>query len=255
MNNPLFNKHPVEMGISGNEETILQRVMADTMYQSLFATAFPGEPQPVNFQNIISAISDFMYTITSDQSPYDFYLKGDSTAITAAAKRGRQLFFSATLQCTRCHGGFNFSTPSITNQQGDTIFYFNTGLYNLDSSGAYPAYDQGLYQHTRQLSDMGAFRVPTLRNLAFTAPYFHDGSAATLEEVVEEYEAGGREISQGEYKGDGRKNRHKNPLIKGFSLNSQQRKDLISFLLCLSDSSLITNPAYANPFNEDETQQ
>jgi cytochrome c peroxidase len=111
-----------------------------------------------------------------------------------------------------------------------------------------------LYQHTKQIKDNGAFRVPTIRNLAFTAPYFHDGSAATLDEVIRIYESGGRVTQQGEYKGDGRKNIFKHGLITGFSLNSQQRKELISFLLSLSDSSVITNPAYANPFNEDETR-
>lgn len=255
MNNPLFSQHPVEMGVTGNEESILKKISADTLYKTLFVLAFPGQQKSITIQNIVVAISQFLYTIKSDQSPYDAYLKGDSNALSLQAKRGMQLFFSAALKCGNCHGGFNFSTPSITNPKGDTLFFFNTGLYNINDSNSYPNYDPGLYQHTRQSKDMGAFRVPTLRNLAFTAPYYHDGSAATLEEVIAAYESGGRTIARGTYKGDGRKNIYKHPLISGFSLNSQQRKDLVSFLLHLSDSSVITNPAYANPFNEDETRQ
>lgn len=100
---------------------------------------------------------------------------------------------------------------------------------------------------------MGKYLVPTLRNLAFTAPYFHDGSAQTLEEVIAIYENGGRDLTKGEFAGDGRVNQLKNPLISGFKLNQQERKDLISFLFSLSDSSVLTNKAYANPFKEDET--
>lgn len=255
MKNPLFNQHPMEMGVAGQEEAILKKIRNDQLYIPLFAKAFPGQAEPINFSNIISAISQFMYTIRSDHSPYDAYLKGDSNALSPDAKKGMQLFFSGPLKCGSCHGGFNFSTPSIINARKDTVYYFNTGLYNLDEQGSYPDYDQGLYQHTEQPNDRGAFRVPTLRNLVFTAPYFHDGSAATLEEVIAVYENGGRLITQGSYKGDGRKNSHKHPLISGFPLNSQQRKQLISFLYSLSDSAVCTNPAYSNPFTDDETRQ
>lgn len=255
MNNPLFNRHPLEMGVADNEESILKKIREDTLYQVLFAKAFPGQEESINFSNIITAVSQFMYTIRSDGSPYDAYIKGDSNAISAEAKKGMQLFFSAELKCANCHGGFNFSTPSITNNRNDTLFYFNTGLYNLGDSGSYPAYDAGLYDHTKQPKDKGAFRVPTLRNLAFTAPYFHDGSAATVDEVIAVYENGGRTITEGIYKGDGRKNIFKHPLISGFMLHSQQRKELISFLLSLSDPSVTTNPAYTNPFSEDETSK
>lgn len=254
MINPLYSQHPVEMGMTGNEKSILRKIRDDTLYKTLFQKAFPGQQEAVTIENIVGAISRFVYTIRSFQSPYDAYLNGDSNVLSTEAKRGMQLFFSERLQCSRCHGGFNFSTPSITNLQGDTLFFFNTGLYNVKDSSQYPDYDQGLYQYTKQPFDMGAFRVPTLRNLAFTGPYFHDGSAATLEEVIAVYEHGGRFVAKGIYKGDGRKNINKHPLIAGFSLNSQQRKDLVSFLLHLSDSSVITNPAYANPFKEDETR-
>lgn len=102
---------------------------------------------------------------------------------------------------------------------------------------------------------MGRFRVPSLRNLAFTAPYFHDGSAASLSEVVDSYAGGGRKIQQGIYKGDGRTNQYKHAFINGFHITETDKINLISFLQSLSDSSFINNPAYQNPFTGDETKK
>jgi cytochrome c peroxidase len=166
-----------------------------------------------------------------------------------------QLFFSPELKCMSCHGGFNFSAPSITNDKGDTLFYFNTGLYNIDGKGAYPASDQGLFQLTKNPADMGKFRIPSLRNLVFTAPYFHDGSAASLTEVIDSYAAGGRKITTGLYSGDGRKNPFKHPFINGFSISAPDKINLICFLQSLSDSTFINNPNYQNPFAGDETKK
>ena len=127
-------------------------------------------------------------------------------------------------------------------------------MYNLDGKGAFPEYDQGLYEHTKNKNDIGKFRVPTLRNLAFTAPYFHDGSAASLQEVIDHYASGGRKIVDGVYKGNGNTNPNKHPLINGFNISSKEKIDLIEFLLSLSDSNFIKNPIYQNPFGADETK-
>ncbi len=102
---------------------------------------------------------------------------------------------------------------------------------------------------------MGKFRVPSLRNLVFTAPYFHDGSAAALNDVIENYAAGGRKIQQGIYSGNGTKNPYKHPIISGFSISSADKINLISFLQSLSDTGFISNPAYQNPFTGDETKK
>jgi cytochrome c peroxidase len=251
MNNPLFNIHPIEMGVKGNEETILKRIQKDKNYQKLFAET----NKPISWINIKTAINDFIFTIQSNQSRYDIYLKGETKALNISEKRGMQLFFSAKLKCASCHGGFNFSTPTITNQKGDTIFYFNTGLYNIDGKGAYPAYDQGLFQQTKYSIDMGKFRVPTLRNLAYTAPYLHDGSAATLTEVIDMYAAGGRKIKEGIHAGNGMANPFKHTFIEGFAISEEDKINLISFLLSLSDSSFVNNKNYQNPFTEDETKK
>jgi cytochrome c peroxidase len=251
MNNPLFNIHPAEMGVKGYEEEILTRFKKDAYYKNEFKKV----DKEISFQNIKELISVFVGTIKSSNSNYDKFLSGDTNALNANEKRGMILFNSKQLNCSSCHGGFNFSTPSITNEKGDTLFYFNTGLYNIDGQNAYPAYDQGLFYLTQNKNDRGKFRVPTLRNLAFTAPYLHDGSAATLTEVIDNYANGGRTILQGEYKGNGTKNLYKHPLIKGFEITDVDKKNLIAFLLSLSDSNFIKNSQYQNPFTEDETKK
>ena len=126
--------------------------------------------------------------------------------------------------------------------------FFNTGLYNVDGLGAYPTVDQGLIEVTGQSMDMGRFRAPTLRNIAVTAPYFHDGSAATLEEVLDIYAAGGRVIDDGENAGDGRQSPIKSGFVHGFALSDQDKADLLAFLESLTDERLLTNPAFSNPF-------
>ena len=251
MDNPLFNNHPAEMGVKGNEEKILQKIKVDENYKQLFAKV----KTEVSWANIKSFISLFINSLQSNNSPYDQFIKGDSATLTLSQKRGVQLFFSVKLKCASCHGGFNFSTPSVTDEKGDTTFYFNTGLYNTDGKGAYPAYDEGLYQLTKNKTDMGKFRVPSLRNLAFTAPYFHDGSAASLTEVVDSYAGGGRKIAKGIYKGDGNKNPYKHAFISGFAISEADKINLISFLQSLSETSFINNPAYQNPFTGDETKK
>ena len=256
VNNPMMNEHPPEMGMKGNEELILQKLKDDDQYSGKFKLAFPEQENPFTIRNIQWAICSFVKTIFSFQSPYDRYVyQKDKTALNKEQQKGMQLFFSDKLQCNACHGGINFSAPLLKDGKGNNLFYFNTGLYNTDSAGSYPVYDQGLVMLTSNAGDMGKYRVPTLRNLAFTAPYFHDGSATTLEDAIAVYENGGRNVQAGSYAGDGRKNPHKHPLVKGFRLNSQERKDLVAFLLCLTDSTVCANPAYANPFNDDETKR
>ena len=97
-----------------------------------------------------------------------------------------ELFFSERLECFHCHGGFNFS-DSVGHQGSPApeVAYHNNGLYNLDGKGAYPHENTGLFALTGKPRDMGRFKAPTLRNIAVTSPYMHDGSVATLEEVLD----------------------------------------------------------------------
>ena len=250
MDKPLFNTHNIEMGAAGHEAEILERIKKDKQYKILFANA--GYEN--NWQNIKKAISMFEESIVSFESPYDKFLAGDTNAISANAKNGMKLFFSASTNCSSCHGGKNFSTAAFKTDTVNEMQYFNLGLYNLNNKGDYPEYDKGLMELTKQKYDMGKFRVPSLRNLAFTAPYFHDGSAASLLDVVEHYATSGRNTTEGIYKGNGSESKLKHSLIKGFKISTNEKLDLIAFLISLSDSNFIKNKIYQNPFAVDETK-
>ncbi len=255
MDQPLFNNHPVEMGAASHENEILARVKSDQQYNTLFKKAFPLLVDAVAWDNIKTAISQFVLSIQSSNSSYDRYIGGDSNAISPVQKRGMQLFFSAKFKCANCHGGRNFSTPAVTDSKGDTVYFFNVGLYNTDGKGAYPDYDNGLYSHTKMVQDIGKYRVPTLRNLVFTGPYFHDGSAASIAEAVNVFLEGGRNIPTGIYKGDGTKNRYKDSMIMKMHATANERAALINFLYSLSDSSFLQNKVFQNPFAGDETKK
>jgi cytochrome c peroxidase len=254
INNPMFHNNPLELGWLGNESTIIARLKKDDLYSRQLPLLFPDSQEPFALQHIQACISSFIKTILSFNAPFDRYSHGkDSTALSASQVNGMRLFFSDRLHCSSCHGGINFSTPALTGKNGDILYYQNTGLYNIDGMGAYPANDCGLMERTKQRADMGKYRVPSLRNLAFTAPYLHDGTAADLATVIGIYQNGGRNIVTGANLGDGRKNPYKNPLVQGFVISQQEKRDLIGFLLSLSDSSVCNNPAYRNPFTQDET--
>ncbi len=245
---PLLGDNPVEMGMSGKEDLIVGLLRSDRRYRELMGTAFPGDEDPYSLLNVLRAIAAFVRTIVGFDAPYDRYLAGDDTAISSSAKRGEALFFSERLECFHCHGGFNF-TDSTThaNSNVDRVGYHNTGLYNVDGNGAYPPDNTGLHDMTGKRRDMGRFKAPTLRNIAVTAPYFHDGSAPTLRDVIAHYERGGRLIGEGPYAGDGRRNPFKSEFIRGFELADDERQDLIAFLESLTDETVLTDPRFSNP--------
>jgi cytochrome c peroxidase len=214
---PMFGQHPVELGLSAGGGELLESLRSDAAYRAMFAAAFPQDPDPFTVRNVTKAISCFERTIMSARSPYDRYHYGrDDGAISESAKRGETLFFSEPLSCFRCHGGFNFSDATVSNRGGDREFeprFHNTGV-----------------------SDPGKFKTPTLRNVALTAPYMHDGSLATLEAVLDHYSSGGH------------KNPELDPLIRGFTLSVQDRADLIAFLRSLTDEEVTRDERFSNPW-------
>lgn len=247
---PLFGEFPVEMGINdSNRETILQRFRDDVLYQELFNNAFPNQQDSFTFPNVIKALAVFNRALISKDSPFD---RG---TMSSSAMRGQDLFNSEKMECFHCHNGFNFSDSTL---HDGSVFvsrpFFNTGLYNLDSQGSYPSEDNGLFSVTQNPSDKGKFRPPTLRNVAFTAPYMHDGSIASLAEVLDFYANGGRNITSGDHQGDGRINPNKSEFVKGFTLSAQEKQDMLAFLNALSDPVFISNPRYANPFVAEVSQ-
>lgn len=244
---PMFGESPIELGITGNEKAVLAR-FETAQYKAKFNAAFGSDD--VDFDKINKALASFVRSLLSFDSPFDRYAYGmQDSALNESQLRGMDLFFSERLECHHCHGGFNFTqSTSHERQVLDRNAFHNTGLYNLAGSGNYPNKDQGLFEVTGDINDKGRFRAPSLRNIGLTAPYMHDGSVATLAEVLDIYAAGGRNIETGPFAGDGRANPNKSPFIKGFELTETEKSDLLAFLNALTDEQFIRNSAHSNPF-------
>jgi cytochrome c peroxidase len=253
----LFGTDPLELGVV--KEDLLRLIRSDRIYRALFRRAFPGEANPYRLGNVAKALASFERAIISGGSPYDrFHFGGDANAITEAAKRGEILFFLdyGGPSCFRCHGGFNFSDAVdwVGKPRAPAAFH-NTGLYNVAGRFSFPLPNPGLYLHTKNPADVGKFKAPTLRNIALTAPYMHDGSIATLGEVVDHYAAGGRTIERGPWAGVGRENAGKDALVHGFAMTAQNRADLVAFLESLTDEGVTRDPRLGDPWAEGGRQE
>jgi cytochrome c peroxidase len=249
---PMFAEHPVELGMTGNMDTIRARLLADPVYAELGAAAFPDD-DPLADENLVRALATFVRGLVSSDSPYDrFQYGGDASAMSEDARRGMSLFFAEKTECYHCHGGVNFSV-SFVSAETTTLpeAFFNTGLYNVDGAGAYPATNTGLYEFTGEARDMGRFRTPTLRNVAVTGPYMHDGSIATLDDVIAHYDRGGRLVASGDNAGDGAENPFKSSLVRPMNLTDTEKAELRAFLESLTDDTFLTNPDYTDPWAAD----
>jgi cytochrome c peroxidase len=200
---PMFGTAPVELGLT--EELLLARMRAT--YAGDFARAFPDDPDPVSVTNTARAIASYERTLISASSRFD------TKAMSPQEQRGLALFESPRLGCTSCHGGFNFTVAT-----GDRIQMFDTALYD-------PPVDRGLAEITGVAADAGRFKPPTLRNIALTAPYMHDGSIATLPEVIDAYATGGRAPTSA----------NRSPLVTGFAITPDEKADLVAFLGALTE--------------------
>ncbi len=249
---PLFSEHPIELGVhDGNKALVMARFAADPLYQQLFAQAYPDQSAPIDLGNIEKAIAAFERSIISGDSRYDQQLQGKAS-LSPAEIRGMNLFFGEKAECFHCHGSFNLNDQVVhaASRSVDRLFH-NTGLYNLDGLGAYPTPNRGVFELTESPRDMGKFRAPSLRNVAVTAPYNHDGSTATLDDVVANYANGGRVLTIGPLAGDGRTNPHKDDLIVRIDLTAAEQQDIVAFLKALTDEKLLVDPRFANPFATD----
>ena len=250
---PMFGEQPVEMGLSGKEDQLLARLRADTTYRAMFREAFPERPEPIMLESITKALATFERGLVSFDSPYDrARLRRDATAMTPAAKRGERLFFSERTECFHCHGGVILSgSVNYVGKGTPDVEFHNNGLYAIGTRGVYPADNPGLAQFTKRSRDDGAFKAPSLRNVAVTAPYMHDGSIATLDEVVAHYARGGRLVRTGPFAGDGRRHPNRSPFVRGFTLSASERRDLVAFLRALTDSTFLSDARYADPFAKE----
>ena len=243
---PIFGTKPVELGVNeSNRQEVLARFQADASYVARFKAAFTGEADPVSWDNIIKAIAAFERTLISADSRYDQSVAG-KIQLTAQETRGMQLFFSDQAKCLQCHGSPNFNDQFSTAASVQSAPRFhNTGLFNISATGAYPEPNRGVYEISQLAQDMGKFRAASLRNIELTAPYMHDGSMATLEAVLDFYAAGGREVGNGLYAGDGRLNPYKDARISQIRLSAADKADLVAFLRTLTDSGFVSNASFS----------
>jgi cytochrome c peroxidase len=248
---PIRGTSPIELGMKDSEDRFLSEIRQDPTYRRLFPEAFPDSSSLYAMDNVAKSIAAFERTLISVRSPYDRYNYGNEPdAISDAAKRGELLFFSGQKAgCFQCHGSWNFD-GQLRFEGGPKVrpTFLNTGLYNVSGKYSYPEPNTGVFQFTGRPTDVGKFRAPTLRNIAVTAPYMHDGSVATLSDVIDHYAAGGRTISSGPYAGVGHDNPNKAPNVAGFRISESEKMDLIAFLESLTDSDFLVNPKFSDPW-------
>ena len=171
-------------------------------YEAMFAKAYPGEP--MNQETISRALAAFERTLVSSDSAFDRWVAGDTRALTPGQYRGYRVFLDpAKGNCAACHNGPNFT---------------DNGFHNIGVASK----DVGRYGIRKLPSMKGAFKTPTLRDIALTAPYFHDGSAATLADVVAHYDRGGDDRS------------NLSPEVRPLHLTAQEKDDLVAFLKSLT---------------------
>lgn len=239
---PLYSNHPIELGLDKHFIELTKRLATDSLYSTLFLAAYPSADSLFTLSQIEEALVAYVKTLTSFNANFD---KG---ILTQSQQNGFGLFTNNQLNCSKCHPPPYFTLASLT-KNIDSI-YVNTGLYNVDNENGYPANDNGLRNITNKITDDGKFKIPSLRNVLLTAPYMHDGSVASIEEVIDNYANAGRNIVVGYHKSDGRLHKNKHALIKGFKISLKEKQELIDFLSSLTDSTLFYNPQFKNPFNK-----
>lgn len=213
---------------------IAERLKQVPEYVEMFHGSFGGEP---TFGRIISAVASFLKTITSRNVPIDRYLNGDTSALSTGAREGLALF-QGKAGCAQCHNGALFSdqkfhalgVPQNRNIFDDPVrhitfrrFFRTLGAPNAENYRG----DPGLYGVTKEKNDWGKFRTPSLREVSRTAPYMHNGSLATLEDVMAFYDRGG-----GDYP-------NKSPLLKPLGLSAADKRALVEFLKSLTGDPLV----------------
>lgn len=207
---PIAN--PIEMNLP--HSTAIERLQADAGYRAAFAAAF-GSQSLISIEHVQQALASFERTVVSGNSPFDRYrYGGDRTTLSPEAQRGWAVFTGAQKgNCAACH------------LVGDQQALFMDGLFHnigIGANGEGKLSDLGRYAQTKQEADRGAFKTPTLRHIAATAPYMHDGSLKTLRQVVDYYVGGGNANPQLDRR------------IRPLELTGQERQDLVAFLESLT---------------------
>ena len=211
MREPLLSSHPVELGLAGREGSLAAQLATDPFYAAAFTAAFPADGTAVRFDHLVKAIAAFERSLISGNSPFDRYVfQGDHSALSEPAKRGMALFFSRAAGCSACHSGFNF-TGTWRDSDGET------GKPAFASNGV-----------TAQ-----PMRVPTLRNIALSGPYMHDGRFPTLDAVLDHYFGLGKRAIRYDRR------------LPRVPFDMQQKADLVAFLKSLTDEDFVRRAATA----------
>lgn len=198
---PVQEAHEFNMNIL----EIIQRLEQIPSYQEQALKAYN---RPIDAFVITRALAVYERTLVSNNSRYDQYTQGFLSRLTALEKKGLDLFFSSKTNCSQCH-----EAPLFTN-------------YNFENNGLYEVYDDpGRFRLTNDERDWGRFKVPSLRNVELTAPYMHDGSFNTLEEVVAHYNSGGFQYKE------------KSDLVQPLFLDNLEQEALVAFLKSLTDTN------------------
>lgn len=205
---PIVN--PVEMG--STKEDVVKTLSAIKGYRPYFRKAFGDEG--IDIDRVAEALAAFEKTLVSMDSPFDRYEAGEMSAVSTAAVAGFKLFLGKGT-CTACHSSKLFS---------------DTDFHNIGVGQDKKPPDMGRFEVSKEDRGRGAYRTPTLRNLRYTAPYMHDGSMKTLEEVVEFYDRGGLE------------NEWLDPDIQPLHLTAGEKRDLLAFMEALNSDPLETDP-------------
>ncbi len=224
---------PIQDELEMNEslDNVLQKLSDNPIYPEQFEKAF-GDKE-INPERIGLAVEQFLITLISHNSRYDQAVRGEIT-LTESEQRGQELFFRESnpngvvkgADCFHCHGGSLFTNNDLMNN-------------GLDSDEEFT--DLGFYEVTGNDDDKAKFKVPSLRNVALTAPYMHDGRMSTLEEVLAHYNGGAKESSTLD------PNMH--AIVEdGLDLSDQDMTDIINFLHTLTDDTFLSNEAFSNPF-------
>lgn len=253
---PLFSHNPEEMGMT--PALLLRRLRAsEALYAPLFAAAFDGD-STFSVENVIAALVAYVATIRSTETAYHRYIAGDDNALSAQAQRGLALFNSPELGCNQCHSGRllnggNDATVTAVNENAlppVASLYVNTGLYGVTTADRRGDANQhrGLQQFTGLEADNGKFRIPSLVNVTETGPWGHDGSVVSLESMIDNYANGGRVITLGSKRGDGRAHPVKASRLQGFYLTEQDKHALMAFLAALKVPSMAASALHQSPF-------
>ncbi len=193
-----------------NIVNIVKELKEDSIYKTMSIEAYDRE---MDAYVLTRALANFQRSMLSGNSAYDRYVyQKDSLALNQRQQLGMRLFFSEKTNCSQCHGGFNFTNYTFKNNGLDTVYK-----------------DVGRFRFTHDSSDLALFKVPSLRNVAYTAPYMHDGRFQTLVEVIEHYNTGGK------------LHKHKSEMIKPLLLSQSEKQSLVAFLEALSDHEFINN--------------